>query len=193
MSFEIRSVETLYRGYSTLMMATIAAPDGTTFRREIEDHGRAACVLPYDPARRCALLVRLPRAPAIWVGGPDALVEAPAGMIEEGEDSEACVRREALEEAGVRLGLLEPLGAPFASPGVSAERIALFLAPYAATDRTSAGGGAAHENEHITVLELPLVELWTQVERGEVADLKTLALVFALKARRPALFDGSAP
>ena len=36
MSLEIRQVEPLYEGYVSLMMATLAAPDGTTVRREIE-------------------------------------------------------------------------------------------------------------------------------------------------------------
>lgn len=188
MAFEIRSTEPLYKGYSTLVMATIAAPDGSTFRREIEDHGQAACVLPYDPERRCVLMVRLPRAPVAFAGGAAEIAEAPAGMIDAGEDAAACARREALEETGVRLAALEPLGAPYSSPGVSTERIALFLAPYAAADRVGDGGGLAHEDEHITVLEVPLAELWTEVEGGEIQDLKTLALVFALRARRPELF-----
>lgn len=187
MAVELRTVETLYEGYSTLMMATLSAPDGTTFRREIEDHGRAACVLPYDPGRRRALLVSLARAPAIWAGGPAEIVEAPAGMID-GETAEDCVRREALEEAGVRLGRLEPIGSPFASPGVSTERIDLFLAPYALADRVGDGGGLDHEQEHITVLEVPLAELWTWVEQRRIDDLKTLVLALALRARRPELF-----
>lgn len=188
MPFEIRTTEPLYKGYSTLIMATVAAPDGSTFRREIEDHGRAACVLPYDPERRCALLVRLPRPPVMWSGGPDEIAEAPAGMIDEGEDAEGCARREALEETGVRLAALEPLGAAFSSPGVSTERIDLFLAPYSRADRQGDGGGLDHEDEHITVQEVALDELWRQAERHEIEDLKTLALVFALKARRPELF-----
>lgn len=188
MGFEIRSTEPLYEGYCTLVMATVVAPDGSTFRREVEDHGQAACVLPYDPQRRCALLVRLPRAPVALAGGRADIAEAPAGMIDAGEDAAGCVRREALEEAGVRLDELEPLGAPFSSPGVSTERIALFLAPYSAADRVGDGGGLAHEDEHITVLEVPLTALWAQAERREIQDLKTLALVFALKARRPELF-----
>ena len=187
MPVELRKVETVYKGYATLMRATLTAPDGSTFVREIEHHGRAACVLPYDPERRRALLVSLPRAPVIWAGGPAELVEAPAGMIED-EDAETCVRREALEEAGVRLGRLEPVGAPFASPGVSSERIDLFLAPYSQSDRVADGGGVAHEQEHISVLDLALDELWSWVERGRIEDLKTLALTCALRARRPELF-----
>jgi nudix-type nucleoside diphosphatase (YffH/AdpP family) len=187
MAVELRKVETLHRGYTTLMRAILAAPDGKTFWREIEHHGHACAVLPYDAERRCALLVSLPRAPVIWNGGPSELVEAIAGMLD-GEPPDACARREAMEEAGVRLGDLEPVGRAYASPGLSTETLQLFLAPYAGADRVEAGGGLADENEHITVLEVPLAELWRWVETERIADLKTLALVFALRVRRPDLF-----
>lgn len=187
MSVELRKVETIYQGYCTLMMATLSASDGTTFKREIEHHGRAACVLPYDPGRRTAMLVSLPRAPAVWAGGPPELAEAPAGLIED-EDAQDCIRREALEEAGVRLGRLEHVASPFSSPGLSSERIDLFLAAYSAADRVGEGGGNADEHEHITPMEVPLDQLWTWVAERKIEDLKTLALVLALRVRRPDLF-----
>jgi nudix-type nucleoside diphosphatase (YffH/AdpP family) len=187
MSVELRKVETAYQGYVTLLVATFASPDGETFRREIEHHGRAACVLPYDPERRTALMVNLPRAPVIWAGGPPELLEAPAGMVEN-EDPEDTAIREALEECGVTLRRLEPVGSPFSTPGVSSERIDLFLAAYALADRTAAGGGLAEEHEHIAVQEVPLALLWTWVEQRKIEDLKSLALILALKVRRPELF-----
>lgn len=184
---ELRKVETAWQGFLTIMVATFAGPDGKTFRREIEHHGRAACVLPYDPVRKTALLVNLPRAPVIWAGGPPELLEAPAGMVEN-EDSEETAIREAMEEAGVVLRRLEPVGSPFSMPGVSSERIDLFLAEYAEGDRTGAGGGVEDENENITVEEVPLGLLWTWVEQRKIEDLKSLALILALKVRRPGLF-----
>lgn len=188
MTVELRRVETAWQGFLTVMVATCAGPDGQTFRREIEHHGRAACVLPYDPERRTALLVNLPRAPVIWAGGPPELLEAPAGMIEN-EDAEETAIREAMEETGVVLRRLEPVGSPFSMPGISSERIDLFLAEYGAADRTRPGGGVEGENEHITVEEVPLALLWTWAEQRRIEDLKSLALILALKVRRPELFD----
>jgi nudix-type nucleoside diphosphatase (YffH/AdpP family) len=187
MAVELRKLETLYQGYVTLMMATLTTPDGASHRREIEHHGHSVAVLAYDPARRMALMVSQPRAPVIWAGGPPELLEAIAGMIDD-EDPQACVRREALEEAGVELRALEPIGAAYASPGVSSERVQLFLAPYALRDRVAAGGGLAEEHEDITVMEVPLAQLWNWVEDHRVEDLKTLTLALALRVRRPDLF-----
>jgi 8-oxo-dGTP pyrophosphatase MutT (NUDIX family) len=107
----------------------------------------------------------------------------------ENEDAEETAIREAMEEGGVRLSRLEPVGSPFSSPGVSSERIDLFLGPYSAADRIAEGGGLADENEHITVEEVPLTLLWTWVEQRRIEDLKSLALILALRVRRPELFS----
>jgi len=187
MPVELRKLETIYQGYSTLMRATLTGPDGRSFQREIEHHGHAAAVLPYDPSGRMALVVSLPRAPVIWSDGPPELLEAIAGMLD-GEDAQACIRREAMEEAGVRLEALEPLGAAYTSPGVSSERIHLFLAPYSPGDRKAPGGGVAGEDENITVMEVPLAQLFAWAEAGRIEDMKTLALILALRVRRPDLF-----
>jgi len=187
MPVELRKVETVYQGYLTVMKATLADDEGATFEREIEHHGRAAAVLPYDPERKLALLVSVPRPPVIWAGGPPELAEAPAGMVAD-EDPEDTARREALEEAGVRLERLEHIGSPFSSAGVSSERVDLFLAEYRKRDRVEEGGGLEEEHENISVMEVPLDQLWGWVIGRRLEDMKTLTLVYALRARRPELF-----
>ncbi len=88
----------------------------------------------------------------------------------------------------MRLGAVEPVVAAWSMPGLSSERIHLFLAPYAAADRVAAGGGKAEEGEEIEVLERPLKALLAEADAGTVTDIKTLALVWALARRRPELF-----
>jgi nudix-type nucleoside diphosphatase (YffH/AdpP family) len=184
----ITDVATLYEGWSDLLKLTIRNPDGSTFTREVEDHGSAVAVLPYDPERRVAILARQFRAPVLHSGGPDRLLEVPAGMLDE-DDPEACARREAEEEVGLRLTDLERIGTVWPCPGVSTERVDLFLAAFTNRDRISEGGGLADENESIEVVEMPLDELWGLAGRGALQDLKTLALVQALRLRRPELFS----
>ena len=49
--------------------------------------------------------------------------------------------REALEEVGVRLDAVDAVASAFSCPGVSTERLFLFLGAYQASDRVEAGGG----------------------------------------------------
>ena len=180
----------IYTGWTSLDRIALVMPDGAVVERHIEDHGGAVALLPYDPDRRTALLVSMPRAPVVRIGDPD-LLEAIAGSLESDEDPEACACREALEEAGLDLDSLELVGRVWSMPGLSTERISLYLAPYSQASRIEAGGGAAGEHENIAVHEVPLAELWRSAAAGGLPDLKTLALLQALRIRSPALFADS--
>ena len=56
-------------------------------------------------------------------------------------------------------------------------------------DRTGIGGGLRKEHENITVVERPLPEIFKDIEAGRIADGKLVTLMFALRLRRPDLFD----
>ena len=93
-----------------------------------------------------------------------------------------------LEECGLRVGALEPVTIAWALPGISTERIHMFLAPYSEVDRVSEGGGMAQENERIAVVEVPLAQLALAADEGRLTDMKTFALLQTLRLRRPDLF-----
>ncbi|SFD76127.1 NUDIX hydrolase [Methylobacterium sp. 13MFTsu3.1M2] len=180
-------LQVIHRGWNTFGIATLTLQDGSTVRRALEDHGQAACVLPYDPERRVALLVRQARVgPAFW-GESAEFDEAPAGGLDGGAP-EATAIREAMEEAGVRLTRLEPVAHAYSMPSVSSERLWLYLAPYAAADRVGLGGGLHAEGEQVVAVEMPLAALAEQARAGRLPDLKTLVLVQALMLRSPELF-----
>ena len=184
----ILTVRKAYQGYVTVSVLKLVGDDDAEHQREVVSFGQSVCLLPYDPVRKVALVVRLPRAPLLLDGVETALIEAPAGMIDAGEAPQATARREAMEEVGLAVGALEPVAVCWPSPGVLAERSHLFLAPYGEAGRLGRGGGVAQEHEAITVEELPLAELGRLADAGELQDMKTFALVLALKARRPELF-----
>ncbi len=183
----IVSIRPVHEGWASFSIATIRLPDGREINREIEDHGRAVAVLPFDPLRKLCLLVIQPRFAAMVAGSDALFVEAPAGRLDE-DDPTACARREAMEECGVRLAALEHVVDAWTMPGVSTERIDLYLAEYGASDRVTSGGGLAHEDEDIEVVEMPLAELAGLMDSGGLVDMKTLVLALALRARRPDLF-----
>jgi len=187
MKAEILSLRVIHDGWSKFGVAKVRLADGTEAEREIEDHGNSVGVLPYDPERRVATLVRELRVPPLYVSGEQSQLEAPAGLIDDGSPTENA-RREVLEETGLRLQTLEPVGTTYSCAGISTEQIHLFLAPYRDTDRETGGGGAEGEHENIKVVEMPLAELAESAATGRLRDLKTLTLVLALQVRHPLLF-----
>jgi nudix-type nucleoside diphosphatase (YffH/AdpP family) len=184
---QILSTRSLYDGWTSLRLVRVRLDSGEVVNREVEDHGDAVAVLPYDPVRRMAMLIRIMRAPALLRAGRAALFECPAGLLDEADPAEAA-RREAEEEVGLALHDMEHVGRVWTSPGISAEQMDLYLAPYSAADRVNAGGGIASEHEAIEVTELGLDAVWTMAERGELDDMKTLTLVLTLRLRHPELF-----
>lgn len=176
----------IYQGWLNLLMVDLRAANGDEFERHVVEMNRAVAVLPYDPARRVALTVSMPRTPVMLAGLPDML-EAIAGILE--DEPAECARREALEEAGVQLGDLLHIGQIWSIPSVTTEKIDYFLAEYQASDRIAAGGGLDEEQENITVHELPLDELWTMFAQKRINDGKLAISLMALRLRRPDLFS----
>ncbi|MCF4130226.1 NUDIX domain-containing protein [Methylobacterium sp. SyP6R] len=177
----------LHEGWNTFGIATLKTPNGGTVDRAFEHHGAAAAVMPYDPERRCALLVRQDRVGVLYWGETEQIAEVPAGGLDE-KSPEATAVEEALEEAGVRLTSLELIVEAYAMPSVSSERIWLYLAPYSEGDRVSEGGGIVADGERLTVEEVGLDELARLAAVGQLRDMKTLLLLQALQLRRPELF-----
>ncbi|MBT9288448.1 NUDIX domain-containing protein [Prosthecodimorpha staleyi] len=193
--FRILGRSTVYSGFTTLEVAdlevTFRSGEVRRIRREIETHGSGAAILPFDPVRRVAVMVRQLRVPIAVAGEDDAYpLEAIAGLLDvEGEGPEATARREAEEEAGLSVFDMLPVAATYSTPGISTEKLHLFLAEIDIHQaRTGAGGGAAEEHEDIEVVVIPLAELAERADRGELQDLKTFALVQSLRLARPALF-----
>ncbi|MCB5174895.1 NUDIX domain-containing protein [Microvirga lenta] len=186
--YRITKVGTLYDGWRKVLGFTVRKSDGETMEREIVESDDVAAVLPYDPQRRTVVLVRQFRVPVMHIEAKPDILEVIAGLLE-GDEPEACARREAMEEAGLRLGTLEPVGCTWSTPGAMTERLNLFLAPYTAADRVAEGGGLAEEHEDIEVLEIGCGELARMLEQNAVTDLKTLALTQALRIRHPELFE----
>ena len=187
MRAEILDKKTLHDGWARYSVLRVRLPEGQTAKRELDEHGPAVAVLPYDAERGTAILVRQFRAPVLAAAGESTLTEAITGLTD-GEAPDAAARREALEEAGVQLKALEPVGTLWTMPGLSTERMHLYLAPYTRAHRIGQGGGVTGEHENITVLELSLRELGAMADAGTPADLKTFALLQTLRLRRPELF-----
>ena len=76
-------------------------------KRETYDRGNGAAILLYNLAQRTVVLTRQFRFPTFVNGNADGmLIEACAGLLDR-DDPETCIRREAEEELGYRLGRVE--------------------------------------------------------------------------------------
>lgn len=186
-AYRIKQIDTVYQGWRKLLNLTVQMPDGRTMIREILNSGDAAAVLPYDLERQKVILVRQFRAPVMHLEGHPDFLEAVAGLLDE-DEPETCACRESMEEAGLRVERLEPLGRFWSAPGATTERLHLFLAPYSEADRVAEGGGLADEHEEIEVLEVGFDDLARFVADNTIADMKTMVLVQALQLRHPQAF-----
>ncbi|MFN9472781.1 NUDIX domain-containing protein [Acidovorax sp.] len=145
--------------------------------REAYDRGNGAVLLLWDPVRRTVVLTRQFRLPAFLNGSPDGqLIEACAGLLD-GDDPEACIRREAEEETGYRIRAPRKLFEAWMSPGSVTEKLHFFIAEYAPGDRVRAGGGLVEEGEDIEVIEMPLAEALAGIASGRIQDGKTIMLL----------------
>lgn len=142
----------------------------------------AAALLPYDPLRKTVLLTRQFRLGAYMNDASPHLLEICAGTLDPGEAPDVCMRREAMEEMGLRVGELRFLFEAFVSPAATTEKLYLFVAPYGPADRVADGGGMEEEGEEIEIVELPFAEVLVHADAGEVRDLKTLSLLYWLRA-----------
>ena len=156
-----------------------AAADGSpeTLDREVYHSGAGAAVLPVNRQAGTVLLVRQLRIPAYLQGGGATLLEACAGMIDEGDDPADTVRKEAEQEMGYRLHDVRKVCEVYTSPGACTELLHLFSASFSPADRVGEGGGLPAEGERITLLELPLDQALDMVARGAIRDAKTVILL----------------
>jgi nudix-type nucleoside diphosphatase (YffH/AdpP family) len=143
--------------------------------RETYDRGDGAAVLLCDLAHKAVILIRQFRYPAFYRGENPYLIEVCAGKLE-GDDPEACARKEAEEETGYRVGALTKVLNCFMSPGSVTERLTLYLGMVEGPAAGN-GGGLHQEGEDIEVLRLPFAQALEMVERGEIADAKTILLL----------------
>jgi ADP-ribose pyrophosphatase len=153
-----------------LYVDTLQLPNGNTARRETVRHSGAVAIVPLDDDGN-VILVRQYRHAA-----SRALLEIPAGTLNQGEDPDQCAIRELQEEAGYKPGKLQKIGGIFVAPGYSTEFIHLYLA----TDLT-ASRLDMDVDEFIEVQHMPLSEVLGRIRSGEIPDAKTICAVFLAK------------
>lgn len=149
-------------------------------KREVYDRGNGATILLYNRDKHTVVLIRQFRV-ATWVNGNEdgRLIETCAGLLDD-DEPEACIRKEAIEETGYRVGEVRKVFELYMSPGGVTEIVHFFIAEYDDSLRANAGGGV--EDEDIEVLEIPFSCALEMVASGEIRDGKTVILLQYLQA-----------
>ena len=175
MSVGKRSGRRVYTGrVINLDVDLVEFPNGSTGELELFRHPGASAVVPFlsdprgdDPQ---ILLIRQYRYAA-----DGYLYEIPAGRLDPGEDPETCAHRELREETGCTAKTMQHLYTMYTTPGVTDERIHIFLA----TGLTQ-GEHAREADEFLTVEPVRLAKALEMVKSGEIDDGKTaVGLLFA--------------
>jgi len=179
----------LHRGrYLEFRVDTIERADGSRSERDIAGHPGAVAIVAIDPDDRI-LLVRQWRTPAARV-----LLEIPAGTLDIDEATGAienpdlAARRELEEETGYRAASWQRLASFWTAPGFASELMHLYLA----TELTAAHPDerlGPDEDEHLRLERRSLADALAAVDRGEIADAKSIVGLLWVDRRRA----GAAP
>jgi 8-oxo-dGDP phosphatase len=159
----------------------VRMPDGDEVGREVIDHPGAVGVVALDEAGQ-VLLIRQYRHPVgrqLW--------EIPAGLRDvAGEPPLATAQRELLEEAGYLAADWRVLADFFTSPGISSERLRVYLArglthvPDAERDYVP-----DHEEAHLTIEWAPLDAVVSGILAGNLHNgVMMIGVLSAFAARQ---------
>ncbi|MDF2180382.1 ADP-ribose diphosphatase [Aliiglaciecola sp. CAU 1673] len=175
---EILAKEPLYKGFFTMLKyrfrhRLFAGGWSGEIHREIFERGHAVAMLPYDPVLDEVVLIEQFRAGALATSEYPWLLECVAGIIDPGETAEQVCRREAMEEAGLKIHRLQPMLSYLSSPGGTTERLYLYIGE---CDASNAEGihGLDSENEDIRVHRFKADEALQFVQNGRVDNAATL-------------------
>jgi ADP-ribose pyrophosphatase len=152
-----------------VVLGTFETPSGEQFQRDIVRSPGAVGVVPllHRNGVRTVVLVRQYRPPLDRV-----VLEIPAGIRDVlNEPTEVTAARELAEEVGLEPARLEYLTHYYTSGGMTDSILHLYLATELIAVTPTAHGP---EEEHMEVVELPLVEAVDMVMRGEIHDAKTV-------------------
>ena len=141
--------------------------------RELLVREEAVGVLLFDPKRDEIVLVRQFRVGLVDKGDSPWILELVAGMVEVGEELAEVALREVREESNAEVSKLIKICDYFSSPGISSEKVRLYLGIVASEDM---GGfyGLENENEDIEVVVMPYEKAIKVMKKGCLANAMSI-------------------
>ena len=186
-NIKIQKTEILSNNWYTLRKITydFLMQDGTwqTHNREAYDRGNGATILLYNINLKTVILTRQFRLPTYINGNVSGmLIESCAGLLDR-DNPEECIIRETEEETGYKISSAKKIFEAYMSPGSVTEMLYFFIAAYSSNMKVNDGGGLAHEQENIEVLEIPFETALKMIDDSEIKDGKTIMLLQYLRLK----------
>jgi nudix-type nucleoside diphosphatase (YffH/AdpP family) len=145
--------------------------------REVYDRGNGAAILLFNTQKKTIILTRQFRLPTFVNKNEEGyLIEACAGLLDQDNPEEA-IKRETEEETGYRIKDVRKIYEAYMSPGSVSEILYFFIAEYSDDMKVHGGGGVAHEQENIEVIEIGFEQALTKMKSGDIKDAKTIILL----------------
>jgi 8-oxo-dGDP phosphatase len=180
-SWPVRQSSILVHGHIvTVRSDSVELPDGELMTREVVEHPGAVAVLALDDEDR-VLMIRQYRHPA-----GAALWEIPAGLRDvAGEPLLETARRELLEEAGCQAATWHVLADYLSSPGITTERLRVFLArDLTVVPPEHREYVPEHEEAYLTAAWVPLVDAVRGILAGDLHNGVAIVGILSAYAAR---------
>lgn len=162
--FKTIKKEVIYSGRIVhLEKLKMRAPNGKIVHRELIRHGGAAVIIPVLKNGDLVLVYQHRVAVDGWI------YEFPAGTLEKNEKPKLCAYRETIEETGYEPGKLEKLVEFYPAPGISTEKMHLYLAT-----QLKPAPCKLDDDEFLKVKIFSKKELQKKIKSGEIIDGKTI-------------------
>ena len=173
MTFRAVSERTVHTGYVLdVCVGTFAAPDGTTFERDVVHHPGAVAIIAVEDDHLWMVRQYRPALDAFFL-------EIPAGLRDVSDEPTVdTARRELREEVGLEAGSMELVMSFHNSIGFCDELIDLFVA----TDLREVERATTDSPEEVEmeILRVPVDTARSWISDGTITDAKTIIAVLQL-------------
>lgn len=153
----------------------VVLPNGETSKREIVNHPGAVAIIAITDDGKIVLVEQYRKAME------KALVEIPAGKLEQGEKPEVTAIRELEEETGYICDNMELITSFYTSPGFADEIVYVYEATGLKKKEDKAD---LDEDEFVELMEVSLEEALQLIKEQRIHDAKTMFAIQYLQLKK---------
>lgn len=165
MAYQVVRKENKYKGHVfDVAKVYITLLDGRERAYDLVEHGDSVSIVPVTEDGQIYFVTQH------RIGAEQALLELPAGVLDDGEEPRNAASRELQEEIGKAPGELIELGGFYLAPGYTDEYMVVFLAKDLFDSPLD-----PDEDEFLEIVKLSIADVYEKAFAGEIIDGKTLA------------------